>query len=75
MVLPKFLVADNSEFPENVYVVHMQKPRFIIDVDSEEIKWLGNEPEGDDVIAELIKQAMDFYETELENYEDEEDEE
>jgi len=74
MDLPKFLIADNSDFPENAYVVHTQKPRFVIDVDSEEIKWFGNEPEGDDVIEELTRLALAFYESELDKYEEEEDE-
>jgi len=74
MELPKFLIADNSDFPENVYVVHTQKPRFVIDIDSEEIKWFGNEPDGDDVIVELTRQALAFYETELDKYEEEDEE-
>lgn len=71
MFLPKFLIADNSEYPENTYVIHTEKPRFALDVDSEEIKWLGSEPEGDDEIRDLTEKALAFYESELDNYEDE----
>ena len=35
MELPRFLIADNEEYPENTYVLHTEKPRFILDVDSE----------------------------------------
>ncbi|NDW17997.1 hypothetical protein D0T53_03585 [Dysgonomonas sp. 216] len=75
MDLPKFLIADNSDFPENAYVVHTQKPRFVIDVDSEEIKWFGPEPEADDIVDDLTQQALAFYESELDKYEEEEDDE
>ena len=72
MIIPKFLIADNSEYPENVYVVHTETPRFIIDIDSEEIEWLDVEPIKN--IAEtLVVQAFEFYESELDAY-DEEDE-
>lgn len=74
MILPKFLIADNAEYPENVFVVHTEKPRFIIDIDSEEIKWFGPEPEADDIVEDLTKKALAFYESELDSYEQEEDE-
>jgi len=73
MFLPEFLIADNSEFPENVYVIHTEKPRFAFDVDSEEFKWFGPEPEGDDEIQELMRKALAFYEAELDAYEDEDE--
>ncbi|MFR9164845.1 MAG: hypothetical protein ACLVKO_00950 [Dysgonomonas sp.] len=60
MFLPKFLIADNSEYPENVYVVHTEKPRFVLDVDSEEVKWFGAEPDGDDEVEDLTRQALAF---------------
>lgn len=71
MFLPKFLIADNSEYPENTYVVHTEKPRFAYDVDSQEVKWLGPEPEADDIVDDLISQAAAFYESELDTYEEE----
>lgn len=75
MFLPKFLIADNSEYPENVYVIHTEKPRFALDVDSEEFKWFSPEPEGDDEIQQLLQQALAFYESELDSYEEDEDDE
>lgn len=73
MFLPKFLIADNSEYPENVYVIHTEKPRFVIDVDSEEVKWFSPEPEGDDEIQNLLQQALAFYESELDSYEEDDE--
>jgi hypothetical protein len=47
MKLPKFLLADNSEFPEDLFVVHTEYPRFILNVEEEEVEWL-DDLEGDD---------------------------
>lgn len=70
MILPRFLIADNDSFPENAYVVHTEKPCFIIDVDSEEYKILDGSEMDEDDMQELIEEALGFYEDELERYED-----
>ena len=75
MELPRFLIADNSEYPENVYVVHTQSPRFLIDVDSEEVEILDGSTVEDEVLQDLVEQALGFYEKELDTYEEEEEEE
>ena len=33
-------MADNSEFPEDLFVVHTEYPRFILNVEEEEVEWL-----------------------------------
>ena len=38
MKLPKFLLADNSEFPEDLFVVHTEYPRFILNVEEEDVE-------------------------------------
>lgn len=75
MELPRFLIADNSEYPENVYVVHTESPRFIVDVDSEDVEILDGSVIEDEALQDLIEQALGFYESELDSYEEEEDEE
>ena len=40
-------MADNSEFPEDLFVVHTEYPRFILNVEEEEVEWL-DDLEGDD---------------------------
>ncbi|HCO67459.1 MAG TPA: hypothetical protein DIT04_06865 [Dysgonomonas sp.] len=72
MELPKFLIADNEEYPENTYVVHTQSPCFILDVDTEEYKILDGSDKSNPVIKELIAEALEFYEEELDRYEEEE---
>ena len=38
MVLPKFLLADNSSFPEDIFVLHTEFPRFLINLKDDEIQ-------------------------------------
>lgn len=83
-MLPKFLLADNSqEMPDSIFVVHNRYPRFIVGSDIEdfsvnqEIHWIDNEPADKDLIAQLLEEAEEFLEAELENqdkfFEDEEE--
>lgn len=72
MKLPKFLIADNDDYPENTYVVHTEKPRFILDVDSEEYEILDGSDENDKNLDKMLEEAFVFYENELDRYEDEE---
>ena len=75
-MLPKFLIADNSqEALDLVYVVHTEKPRCIIQCDLEKIYWIDEEPLSQDDIDSLMEEAEDFYETELDNQEEVYDEE
>lgn len=75
MKLPKFLMADNSDFPEDLFVVHTEFPRFILNVEEEEVEWFDDlEGEEEDVANEvnsLIQQAFDFCDAEIEKYEEE----
>lgn len=73
MILPKFLIADNEDFPENTYVVHTEKPRFILDVDTEEYEILDNSITDETRMAELFTDALDFYESELDKYDEDEE--
>jgi len=75
-MLPKFLLADNSQdMPEMLYVVHNNAPRFIVESDIEDfsvnqqIYWIDQEPEDKDLIARLLEEAEIFLEAELENQE------
>ena len=81
-MLPKFLIADNSqEAVDLVYVVHTEKPRCIIRCDVEDfhtnqkIYWIDEEPISQDDIDTLMEEAEDFFEKELENQEELYDEE
>jgi len=84
-MLPKFLLADNSQdMPDMIYVVHNENPRFIVGSDIEDfsvnqtIYWIDEKPQNKDQIAQLLEEAEVFLEAELDNqdsyFEDGEDE-
>lgn len=74
MEIPEFLIADNSEYPEKIYVFHTEYPMFLLDVETEEVEWFDEleEEEGVDLEAEiagLIDRAFDFFDREMEDIE------
>lgn len=74
MDLPKFLLADNSNFPEDIFVLHTEFPRFLINLKDDEIEWfedLSGEREDDiaDEVSNLIEAASLFYDQQIEGYE------
>ncbi|WP_369049238.1 hypothetical protein [Tenacibaculum sp. UWU-22] len=71
MKLPKFLLADNSNFPEDIFVLHTEYPRFLINLKNDEIEWFEdlsgeNEQELANEMEQLIAEAETFYDTEIE---------
>lgn len=40
MELPKFLLGDNTDFPDAIFVIHTEFPRFIINLATDEVEWL-----------------------------------
>lgn len=74
METPKFLIADNSEFPDKIYIFHTDFPRFLLDVETEEIEWFDALEEESDVeleteIADLLELAYQFFDREMDSYE------
>lgn len=76
-MLPKFLLADNSqEAPDTIYVVHTEEPRFIVESDIEDfwenqvVHWIDDDPQNEDLISQLLGEAEDFLEDEFDNQED-----
>lgn len=71
MELPKFLIADNSDLPEKIFILHTEYPRFLLDVETDEVEWfedLSEEEEGEEFdteVANLIELALDFYDKEM----------
>lgn len=75
MELPKFLLGDNSEFPDALFVIHTEFPRFILNVENDEVEWLEDFDEEDQKELEaeaetLMELAFDFYDREIEHYEE-----
>ena len=77
MKTPKFLLAYNSEFPEDLFVIHTEYPRFILNVEEEKVEWL-DDLEGDDEDAmadeatKVVGEAFRWCYEELSQYDDEE---
>ena len=76
-MLPKFLIADNSqELPEKVFIVHTKEPRYIVECDIEdfntnqEIYWLDEQITDNSVISKLLAEAENFFDNELDSQDD-----
>ena len=73
-MIPKFLVGDNTDQPEAVYIIHTEFPRFILNLENDEVEWfddLEGEDEGEitNEVTKLITEAEEFYQREVERYE------
>ena len=74
MELPKFLIADNSSLKDDLFIVHTEYPRFILNVSNDEVHWLEEFDKEDQTVLEaesksLIESAFSFYDTEMESLE------
>lgn len=77
MNLPQFVLADNSNFPEAIFVIHLDYPRFIINLEDGDLTFLepvdeSDENDLDEEMELLIDQAQDFYDKEISFYEEQE---
>jgi hypothetical protein len=75
MQLPKFVLADNSDFPEDIFVIHLDFPRFIINLKDDEVEFIEDlegedETELESEMEHLITLAGEFYDKEMEGYEE-----
>ncbi len=73
--IPEFLIADNSAYPDAVFVVHTQFPRFILDLSTDNLEWWETFSKEDkesatEEIAQWIEQATAFYDDEINQYAD-----
>ncbi|UUV20812.1 hypothetical protein [Paenimyroides aestuarii] len=77
MDLPKFVLADNTDFPDHLFVIHLEYPRFIIDLETENIEFLEELDESEEIelkeeMDRLIDLAGEFYEREITRFADDE---
>jgi len=75
MQFPKFLLGDNTDYPTAIFVVHTEYPRFILNLENDEVEWLEDftaedEKELSDEAEKLIEAATAFYDREISRYED-----
>ncbi len=73
-VLPEFLLADSSQQPDAIFVVHTVFPRFILNLENDALEWWERFSSEDEEIAtqevaQWIVQATQFYDNEIAKYE------
>jgi hypothetical protein len=73
--IPKFLLADNTEHPDAVFVVHTQFPRFILNLANDELEWWEiftkeDKESATEEVASWIERATEFYDNEVNKYTD-----
>ena len=77
MEIPRFLLADSTERPDEMFVLHTEYPRFLINLVDDEIEWFDDLSEDEEeeelvnIVAHLVDEANKFYEKEIEQYENE----
>jgi hypothetical protein len=75
MDFPKFLLGDNTDYPDAIFIIHTEFPRFILNLENDEVEWLEDFDSSDEkeLASEaegLIQQATDFYDREISRYEE-----
>jgi hypothetical protein len=75
MELPKFVLADNSDFPDDIFIIHLEYPRFLINLKDDSVEFLEelddeDETELESEMEHLITLAGEFYDREMERYEE-----
>ncbi len=73
MDLPKFILGDNTDHPDAIYIIHTEFPRFILNLETDDVEWLEEFDDHDEkeIASEtenLIQQATDFYDREIARY-------
>jgi hypothetical protein len=75
MELPKFILGDNTDYPDAIFVIHTEFPRFIINLEDDDVEWFEDFDQHDQKQLELeteslIQEATAFYDREIERYDD-----
>ena len=73
MQIPKFLLGDNTDFQETIFIIHTDYPRFIINLANDEVEWLEDFAKEDEKelaseTENLIQEASEFYDREVARY-------
>jgi len=73
MEFPKFLLGDNTDFPDAIFVIHTEFPRCIINLVNDEVEWLEEFKTSDEeeLLQEsqiIVEAASNFYDREIERY-------
>ena len=74
MELPQFLLGDNTDFPDDIFIIHLGMPRCIINLKNDDIELLEeadelSEAELRNELERIAIEATLFYDREMERYE------
>jgi uncharacterized protein YfkK (UPF0435 family) len=74
MEVPKFLIADSSTLQDEIFVLHTEYPRFLLNVSNDDVLWFEefskeDEEELGKVTKDLIEEALNFFDSEIESLE------
>ncbi|HZJ37342.1 MAG TPA: hypothetical protein VFD29_12045 [Gillisia sp.] len=75
MDFPKFLLGDNTDYPDAIFVIHTEYPRFIINLENDDVEWLEDFDQNDEKelatqAEDLIIEASEFYDREVSRYDE-----
>ncbi|MFT5078416.1 MAG: hypothetical protein ACI825_001044 [Planctomycetota bacterium] len=75
MEIPKYLMGDNSDYPDAIFIIRTEFPRFIINLENDEVEWLEEFDQHDQKELEtetenFINEATAFYDKEVALYEE-----
>lgn len=75
MDLPKFVLGDNTDYPDDIFIIHLDYPRFIINLKDDEVEFMEEDEDLDEAelkaeMEDLITQANEFYDREIARYEE-----
>ena len=76
MELPKFMMLDHSDHENDIFILHTEYPRFIINLATEDMEWFDDvsSEQEEELAAELeglIVEADKYYESEIAKFEEE----
>ena len=76
MELPVFLLGDNTDFPDDIFIIHLGMPRCIINLSTDDIELLEeadelSEAELRNELERIVHEANAFYDREMARYEGE----
>ncbi len=74
MTLPKYLIADNSQLTDDIFVLHTEFPRFLLNINTDDIEWFDEfskqeAEENAGLIENVVAGAYTFFDEEMKNYE------
>lgn len=73
MQIPKFLSGDNTDHPEDIFIIHTEYPIFIVNLANDDIEILeevedADTPEFREELENLVVAANAFYDREISRY-------